>query len=79
MHKFRPGIERILAATPVPVIPMALNGLWGSVFSRHPSHMMRKILQGIRSRVELNVAPMLAAEAVSAPLLQKQVEQMVTG
>ena len=31
---FRPGIERIVAATPVPVIPVALRGLWGSVFSR---------------------------------------------
>jgi 1-acyl-sn-glycerol-3-phosphate acyltransferase len=31
---FRPGIRRILARDPVPVIPMALSGLWGSVFSR---------------------------------------------
>ncbi len=30
---FRPGIERILAETPVPVIPVALRGLWGSFFS----------------------------------------------
>ena len=31
---FRPGIERILRETPVPVVPMALRGLWGSFFSR---------------------------------------------
>ena len=30
---FRPGIERILQETPVPVIPIALRGLWGSFFS----------------------------------------------
>ena len=30
---FRPGIERILQETPVPVVPMALRGLWGSFFS----------------------------------------------
>lgn len=30
---FRPGIERILAETPVPVVPVALRGLWGSFFS----------------------------------------------
>ncbi len=30
---FRPGIERILEETPVPVVPMALRGLWGSFFS----------------------------------------------
>ena len=32
---FRKGIERIVAETPVPVVPMALRGLWGSFFSRH--------------------------------------------
>ena len=34
IYPFRPGITRILAATPVPVVPMALRGLWGSFFSR---------------------------------------------
>jgi 1-acyl-sn-glycerol-3-phosphate acyltransferase len=31
---FRPGIRRILERNPVPVIPMALSGFWGSIFSR---------------------------------------------
>lgn len=34
MQPFRPGITQIIARDPVPVIPMALSGLWGSVFSR---------------------------------------------
>jgi len=34
MYPFRPGIKRILDATPVPVVPLALRGLWGSFFSR---------------------------------------------
>lgn len=34
LYPFRPGIRRILERTPVPVIPMALQGLWGSFFSR---------------------------------------------
>ncbi len=32
---FRPGMVRILERTPVPVIPMALSGLWRSIFSRN--------------------------------------------
>ncbi len=32
--EFRAGIERILQESPVQVIPMALQGLWGSFFSR---------------------------------------------
>lgn len=32
---FRPGLSRVLARTPVPVIPMGLSGLWRSIFSRN--------------------------------------------
>lgn len=32
---FRPGLVRILERTPVPVVPMALSGLWRSIFSRN--------------------------------------------
>jgi len=34
MNPFRPGISRILERSPVPVVPLALRGLWGSFFSR---------------------------------------------
>jgi 1-acyl-sn-glycerol-3-phosphate acyltransferase len=42
MYPFRPGIKRILEATPVPVVPMALQGLWGSFFSRKDGAAMSK-------------------------------------
>ena len=34
LGRFRPGIEWMIKRDPVPVIPIALSGLWGSVFSR---------------------------------------------
>ena len=34
LQPFQHGIERIVAETPVPVVPVALAGLWGSIFSR---------------------------------------------
>ena len=34
LYPFRPGLTRILEDTPVPVVPVALRGLWGSFFSR---------------------------------------------
>ncbi len=34
LGRFRPGIEWMLKRDPVPVVPIALAGLWGSVFSR---------------------------------------------
>jgi 1-acyl-sn-glycerol-3-phosphate acyltransferase len=42
LYPFRPGIRRILDATSVPVIPMALRGLWGSFFSRKGGAAMSK-------------------------------------
>ena len=41
MQPFRSGVEKIVERTPVPVIPIALRGLCGSVFSR----MMRRRIQ----------------------------------
>ena len=41
MGAFRPGITRILDRAPVPVIPMALSGLWLSLFARNRSAMAR--------------------------------------
>jgi 1-acyl-sn-glycerol-3-phosphate acyltransferase len=34
LSPFRGGVRRIVETTPVPVVPMALRGLWGSMFSR---------------------------------------------
>jgi 1-acyl-sn-glycerol-3-phosphate acyltransferase len=34
LNTFRPGIERIIDASRVPVIPIVMKGLWGSFFSR---------------------------------------------
>jgi len=42
LYPFRPGVQRILAANPVPVVPMALRGLWGSFFSRKGGAAMTK-------------------------------------
>lgn len=42
MAPFRPGVTRILERTPVPVVPMALRGLWGSFFSRKDGAAMTR-------------------------------------
>jgi len=34
MLPFKKGIEKILERNPVPVVPIALRGMWGSFFSR---------------------------------------------
>jgi hypothetical protein len=65
LYPFRPGIRRILDATPVPVVPMALKGLWGSFFSRKDGAAMSKPWRFVPfRRIGLAVgAPMPAAQA----------------
>ena len=54
MNAFKPGVSRILQRDPVPVIPLALRGLWGSFFSRaYGSAMSRLLPRGMLSRIEL--------------------------
>lgn len=71
---FRRGVERIVSETPVPVVPMALQGLWGSFFShaggvfKNPSRLWSKI------RVRAGAA--IPAAEVSADRLQKEVEAL---
>ncbi len=59
---FRPGISRILEANPVPVVPMALAGLWGSYFSRIDGEAMKSpFRRGFFSSISLRVGAPLAA------------------
>ena len=69
INPFRPGIQQILATTPVPVVPMALRGLWGSFFSRsHDGSAMRR-LRGVFSRIALVAAPAVRAGDATAERL----------
>ncbi|MDP5188333.1 MFS transporter [Rheinheimera baltica] len=75
MDSFRPGIERILAETPVPVVPMALQGLWGSFFSHHGSGAF-KFKGRLWSKVGLVANAAIAAEAANAMTLEQEVRQL---
>jgi 1-acyl-sn-glycerol-3-phosphate acyltransferase len=71
MYPFKNGIKRILERTPVPVVPMALQGLWGSFFSRKGGPAMSKpFRRGLLSRICLRVAPELAPQVVTPEGLQ---------
>ncbi|UVE16566.1 MFS transporter [Pseudomonas sp. LS44] len=73
VDEFRSGIARILEENPVPVIPMALQGLWGSFFSRAPS---RGLFRRLWSRITLVAGTPLAPEQANPQLLQAQVNEL---
>jgi 1-acyl-sn-glycerol-3-phosphate acyltransferase len=72
IQPFRSGIKRIIDRSPVPVIPMALRGLWGSYFSRVDGVAMKKPLRrGLFSKIGLAVGAPVAPAAVTPEGLQQ--------
>jgi len=77
MNAFRPGVERALASTPVPVVPMALRGLWGSAFSRVDGRALRRpFRRGLRNKVALHIGQPVPPNEVSMSYLQDLVEAL---
>ena len=80
IQPFRSGIKRIIDRTPVPVIPMALKGLWGSYFSRVDGTVMKKPLRrGVLSKIGLAVGAPVAPAAVTPEGLQQIVTRLRGG
>ena len=74
IQPFRAGISRIVERTPVPVVPLALRGLWGSFFSRKDGPAMtRPLRRGIFNRIELVAGEPLAPGMATPEALQRHV------
>jgi 1-acyl-sn-glycerol-3-phosphate acyltransferase len=73
LARFRPGVDRIVKETPVPVVPMALRGLWGSFFSRSYEGKAMRRWRGLFSRIALIVAPPIPPNEATPEALQAQV------
>ena len=80
IHPFRGGIKRIIDRTPVPVVPMALRGLWGSFFSRKDGPAMTKpFRRGMLSKIGLAVAAPVPAADVTPDAMQAAVAALRGG
>jgi 1-acyl-sn-glycerol-3-phosphate acyltransferase len=77
MNEFKGGIAKIVERSKVPVIPMALRGLWGHLLSRKQDHVFdRAFRKGWRSRLALAVGQPVAPHDVTPELLHAQVAQL---
>jgi 1-acyl-sn-glycerol-3-phosphate acyltransferase len=76
MQDFRPGILRVLESQPVPVIPVALQGLWGSLFSRKGGRAFFKLPRRLFARIGLVVGAPLPATEVTTDSLRARVESL---
>ncbi len=72
IETFRPGVQQILEVTPVPVVPMALRGLWGSFFSRASGGRPMRTWRGWFARIALVIsAPLAPGEATQERLFER--------
>jgi 1-acyl-sn-glycerol-3-phosphate acyltransferase len=77
MNPFRHGVSEILRRAPVPVVPMALRGLWGSVWSRSAdARFPRPIHKGVMSRLTLAVGEPLEPAQATPEVLQQIVSEL---
>ena len=77
IYPFRPGVTRILERDPVPVIPLALQGLWGSFFSRKGGPAMSKpFRRGLFARIAVVGAPPVAPAEATPENLQEIVARL---
>ena len=74
MAEFKPGVIKILQRDPVPVIPLALRGLWGSFFSRqYGNAMSRWFPRGWFSHIELVAGDAINASDASTDSLYRRI------
>ena len=71
--EFRPGLMRVMKELPVPVLPVALSGLWGSAFSRCHRGIARYLPRRLWARIDVRIGVPVTPAAVTPEGLQRLV------
>jgi 1-acyl-sn-glycerol-3-phosphate acyltransferase len=79
LQEFKGGVMKILERRPVPVVPVALQNLWGSYFSRIESGtaMVRPFRRGFWSPVGLVAGEAVPPQQASPALLRTRVQALL--
>jgi len=70
MNPFKPGILRVLEDRPVPVVPIALQGLWGSLYSKKGGGAFFKLPRRLFARIGVVVGEPISPDAIELEALQ---------
>jgi 1-acyl-sn-glycerol-3-phosphate acyltransferase len=74
---FKGGVERILARRAVPVIPMALQGMWSSMWSHRDSRIGRmRLPRRFRAHVQVVADAPMPAEGITSEILEAKVRAL---
>ncbi|HEV7913665.1 MAG TPA: MFS transporter [Albitalea sp.] len=78
LGEFKGGVMKLLETHPVPVVPLALQNLWGSFFSRVEGVAMRRpFRRGLFSRVGLVAGQAVAPATVTPAMLRDRVSALL--
>jgi 1-acyl-sn-glycerol-3-phosphate acyltransferase len=76
LSTFKPGIEKIIERSSVPVIPMAIQGLWGSYFSRYKGKAMSGLPPFSIPKINLIAGESIPADKVTADYLYQIIKEL---
>ena len=74
---FKSGVEKILERRPVPVVPMALKGMWTSMWSRRDTRLGRmRVPRRFRAHVEVMAGEPMDGATATADVLEARVRAL---
>jgi 1-acyl-sn-glycerol-3-phosphate acyltransferase len=76
MNNFLRGMDLILKRSPVPVIPVALKGLWGSYFSRYKGSACKGLPSRFWSKIEIEVGIPVDSSLASTESMYQKVSEL---
>lgn len=75
-NPFRPGIMRLIESRPAPVMPVALQNLWGSMFSRKGGPAFFKLPRKLFANIGFVLGDPIPPEQVTLELLEEKVLEL---
>ncbi|MBP7370719.1 MAG: 1-acyl-sn-glycerol-3-phosphate acyltransferase, partial [Arenimonas sp.] len=73
---FKNGMQQILATRPVPVVPLAIQGMWSSIFSRKGVKSYWRIPGRFRAHIAVIAKPPVDGATAKAADLELKVKAM---
>lgn len=77
LNEFRPGVLKMASKTGAPVIPMALGGMWGSLFSRSPDRNYWLAPLYLWRKIEMRVGKPIPADELKLQSLENDVRELL--
>ncbi|MGY0616317.1 MFS transporter [Vibrio sp. FJH11] len=76
IHEFKRGIDIILKRSTVPVIPVAIKGLWGSYFSRCKGRACKGLPTRFWSKLEIEAGSAVEPSDATAQVMYEKVRDL---